>query len=302
MISSYVAERSSVIAVMRSVGASRGRIFLHFFAQVATLALIGVGIGLVVGASTGLLALPFVGRAIGVVLPPTLYVQPLAVAAAVSLLTAFAFSYLPLQQALNVEPVILFRSRGLATTQFAWRGLVTSVQVIPVIIAAIAFVGFAIVMTSDPTLVAAFVIMGAVGVVAFRLATGVAIAGLRRLPESGNPIVRRALRGISSPGTNAPSVVISIGMSLAMLIVVLALQTNLSNEYLGASAFDVPTFVASDLFKDEATKLNALQAEDSDITDFTTTPMLRGAVTEARGTPVNALNPRGSEALFPALG
>jgi len=298
VVSSYISERSTVIAVMRSVGASRARIFLHFFAQVAALALIGVGIGLIVGAGTGLLALPIVGQAIGVALPPALYLQPLAIAGAVGLVTAFAFSYLPLQQALNIQPVILFRSRGLAAPAFAWRGLVTSVQVIPVIVAVLAFLWLALLMTGDPTLVGAFAIMSVVAVLVLRVATAVAVGALRRLPESANPIIRRGLRGISGSDSNAASVVISIGMALAMLIVVLALQTNLSNEYLGASAFDVPTFVASDLFSDEAARLRELQAEGSDITDFTATPMLRGAVTAVNGIPVGALKPRGSEALF----
>jgi putative ABC transport system permease protein len=297
-ISAYVSERATVIAVMRSVGASRARIFLHFSSQIATLALVGVGIGVLLGAGTGLLALPIVGQAIGVALPPALYAQPLLVAAAVGLVTAFAFSYLPLQQALNIEPIILFRSKGLASPQFAWRGLIASVQVIPVLISAILFVWLAIVMTGDPSLVAAFALVSVLAVVAIRLATGVATAALRRLPESGNPIVRRALRGISGPESNALSVVISIGMALAMLIVVLALQTNLSNEYLGASVFDVPTFVASDLFGDETEKLKAMEIEGGDIVDVTATPMLRGAVTAIGGTPVGALKPRGPEALF----
>ena len=298
VVSSYVAERATVIAVMRSVGASRARIFLHFFAQVATLALVGVGIGLVVGAGIGLLALPIIGQAIGVSLPPALYPQQLLVAAGVGLVTAFAFSYLPLQQALNIQPVILFRARGLAAPQFAWRGLIASVQVIPVILAAIAFVLLAIIMTHDPVLVAVFAAMSGVAVVAFRLATGLAVAGLSRLPESANPIIRRAVRGITGPGANTAAVVISVGMALGVLIIVLTLETNLSNEYLGASAFDVPTFVASDLFSDEAKKLTALQGQGTDIADFTTTPMLRGALTAVNGTPVAALKPRGAEALF----
>ena len=45
-ISAYVTERANVIAILRSMGASRARIFIHFFSQVAMLALIGVGIGL----------------------------------------------------------------------------------------------------------------------------------------------------------------------------------------------------------------------------------------------------------------
>ena len=298
VISSYIAERSTVIAVMRSIGASRARIFIHFFAQVAILALIGVGIGLLVGLVTGLLALPLVGQAIGVVLPPSLYPGPLAVAAAVGLVTAFAFSYLPLQQALNIEPVILFRSRGLASPHFAWAKLIGSVQVVPVILAAILFVALAVVMTGDVVLVAAFSLMSVVSVAIFRMAAGWLIVGIRQLPESPIPIIRRALRGISGPASNAPAVVVAIGMALSMLIVVLALETNLSNEYLGASAFDVPTFVASDLFDDEAAKLNALQREDRDIVDMTATPMLRGAVTAVNGKPSGALKPHGSESLF----
>ena len=296
-ISAYISERATVIAVMRSIGASRRRIFLHFFSQVVTLALIGVGIGLVIGASTGLFALPIVGQAIGVALAPTLHIQPLIVAGAVGLVTALAFSYLPLQQALNIEPIILFRSSGLASPQFAWRGLVTSVQIVPVIVAAAVFVWLAIVMTDDPMLVAAFAVVSVAGVAAFRFATVLVIAALRRLPESANPVLRRALRGITGPGSNASSVVVSIGMALAMLIVVLSLQTNLSNEYLGASVFDVPTFVASDLFADEAAKLAAMET-NGDIVDVTATPMLRGAVTAVNETPVAALKPRGAEGLF----
>ncbi|MEQ1768563.1 MAG: FtsX-like permease family protein [Devosia sp.] len=298
VISAYVMERSTVIAVMRSVGASRVRIFLHFFAQVATLALIGVCIGLVVGASVGLLALPLVGQAIGVTLPPALHAQPLAVAAMVGLVTAFAFSYLPLQQALNVQPAILFRSRGLAAPALAWRGLIASVQVIPVIVSVIAFILLAIVMTGDPVLVAAFAAMSVFAVVVLRLATSLAVLALRQLPESANPVVRRALRNITGAGSNTASVVVAVGMALAMLIVVLALETNLTNEYLGASAFDVPTFVASDLFSDEAAKLRDVQAQNTDIVDFTSTPMLRGAVTAVNGRPVAGLKPRGPEALF----
>jgi putative ABC transport system permease protein len=283
---------------MRSVGANRGRIFLHFFSQIATLALIGVGIGLLVGAGTGLLALPIVGQAIGVALPPTLYPQPLLIAAAVGLLTAFAFSYLPLQQALNIQPIILFRSKGLAAPQFEWRALITSVQIVPVLLSAAAFIWLAIIMTGDPLLVAAFIVASAVAAILFRLATGAAIAVLRRLPESRNPLVRRALRNISSPDSNAPVVVISVGMALATLIVVLVLDVNLSNEYLGASVFDVPTFVASDLFRDEAAKLKSMQAQGTDVVEFTATPMLRGGITAVNDTPVAALKPRGTEALF----
>ena len=296
-VSAYITERANVIAVMRSMGASRRRIFVHFFVQVAMLAIVGVGLGLLVGAGTGLLVLPVVARAVGIGLAPGLHVEPLLVAAGVGLLTAFAFSYLPLQQALGIRPVILFRSKGLSAPPMRWRELFGSVQIIPVILAAIGFAWLAIIMTGDPALVGAFALVSALAVLLFRGAIAAGRALLRRLPEPANPILRRALRGISGAGSNAPSVVISVGMALATLVVVLVLQVNLSNEYLGASVFDAPTLVASDLFKDEVATLKADKDKGGDIVAFTATPMLRGAVTAINGAAVETVVTHGPEAL-----
>ncbi len=297
-ISAYVAERASVIAVLRSMGAGKTRIFIHFFSQVATLAAIGVGIGLIIGASVALLALPIVGRSVGINLPAALHAGPLLVAAGVGLLTAFAFSYLPLQQAQSISPVSLFRSKGLAAPPIDWRKLLASFRIVPLVLSAIAFAWLAVVMTDDPLLVAAFAAASLLAVLLFRVAISLASFAIEHLPEPPNRLLRHALRGISGSGSNAPAVVVSIGLALAMLVVVLVLEVNLRNEYLGASVFDAPTLVASDLFDDEVAKLQGLKDSGSDITRFTATPMLRGAVATVNGTPAAQLRTRGPEASF----
>jgi len=297
-ISAYVAERSAVIAVLRSMGAGKSRIFLHFLAQVATLAAIGVGIGLAIGASMALLALPIVGDSVGVALPASLHLQPLLVAAGVGLLTAFSFSYLPLQQALTISPVSLFRAKGLAAPPIDWGRMLSSFRLLPLILAAAGIIWLAIVMTDDPVLVGAFTLVSVFAAVMFRLVLSLLTFLLKRLPEPRNRVLRYALRGILGTGSNAPSVVISVGLALAMLVVVLALEVNLRNEYLGASVFDAPTLVASDLFEDEVALLEEMRDEGGDIERFTATPMLRGALTAVGGTPSTALRPRGPEASF----
>jgi putative ABC transport system permease protein len=78
---------------------------------------------------------------------------------------------------------------------------------------------------------------------------------------------------------------------------VLVLEVNLRNEYLGASVFDAPSFVASDLFEDEVVTLQQMK-DTGTIVDFTATPMLRGALTAINGTPVSELRTRGPEASF----
>jgi len=294
----YIAERSGVIAVLRSMGATRARVFIHFFAQVAALAAIGVGIGLLIGGAGALLVLPAIGSAVGIDLVPALHPQPLLVAAGAGFVTAFAFAYLPLQQAQAIRPVLLFRAKGLAPPPADWRALLLSAQVVPLILAVIAFFVLAWLMTGDAALVAAFGLASAVAAILFQLFIRAVQWGLRHLPEPGLRIPRHALRAISGSGQNAASVVVSAGMALAMLIVVLVMQANLRQEFLGASAFDVPTLVGSDLFPDEVETLESMARADGDIARFLATPMLRGALTHIAGVPAETVRTRGPEATF----
>jgi putative ABC transport system permease protein len=294
----YIAERASVIAILRSMGAGRSRIFIHFFAQVAALAAVGVGIGLLIGGGAAFAVLPIIGRAVGIDLAATLHLQPLLVAAAAGFVTAFAFSYLPLQQAQTIRPVLLFRSKGLAAPPVEWRALLLSWQVLPLVAATIAFFILAWLMTGDAVLVVAFGLASAASAILFQLFIRAIQLGLARLPEPRARILRHALRAISGSGQNAASVVVSAGMALAMLIVVLVLQTNLRQEFLGASAFDVPTLVASDLFPDEVDSLAAMAGPGTDIPRFVATPMLRGALSEIAGQPATSVRTRGPEATF----
>ncbi|KQX35566.1 hypothetical protein ASD04_12285 [Devosia sp. Root436] len=294
----YIAERASVIAILRSMGAPRARIFIHFFAQVAALAAVGVGIGLLIGGGAAFAVLPIIGRAVGIDLAATIHIQALAVAAAAGLVTAFAFAYLPLQQAQAIRPVLLFRSKGLSAPPVDWAGLLLSWQVIPLIAAALAFFLLAWLMTGDAVLVAAFGLAAAAAAVIFQLFIRAIQLTLARLPEPRARIPRHALRAISGSGQNAASVVVSAGMALAMLVVVLVLQANLRQEFLGASAFDVPTLVASDLFPDEVDALAAIAGQGTDIPRFVATPMLRGALTEIAGQPAETVRTSGPEATF----
>lgn len=295
----YIAERSGVIAVMRSIGAGRSRVFIHFLTQVAALALVGVLIGLLVGASIAWILLPYIGGAVGISLAPSIYPQPLLVAAGAGLVTAFAFAYLPLQQAQTIRPVLLFRAKGLDAPPVDWGALLLSWQVLPLLASIAAFFILAWLMTGDWTLVLAFGLASAMAAILFQLFIRLVQFGLARLPERGPRVLRHALRNISTAGQNAAAVAVSAGMALAMLIVVLVMQANLQQEFLGASAFDAPTLVGSDLFPDEVEALEALSSEPaSGISRFVSTPMLRGRLTSIEDVPVSETRTRGPEATF----
>ncbi|MGV8832229.1 MAG: ABC transporter permease [Devosia sp.] len=294
----YITERASVIAILRSMGASRSRVMLHFFTQVTALAAIGVGAGLLVGGIAAYVVLPAIGEAVGIELTARLHLGPLLVAGGAGFLTAFAFAYLPLQQTQAIRPVMLFRSRGLGAPPVDWRGLFLSWQIVPLLLTIAAFYWLANLMTGDPILVLAFGAVGALAVLVFHRVTIVTRWLLSRVPYIPGRIVRHAVRGITEPGSNAAAVVVSVGMALAMLIVVLVLQGNLRQEFVGASAFDVPTLVASDLFPDEVETLAAMSGLGSEIAASIALPMLRGALIAINGAPVSDVRTRGPEATF----
>ncbi|MDP2779660.1 ABC transporter permease [Devosia sp.] len=294
----YVTERAGLIAILRSLGADRSRLMLHFFSQVAALSAIGVGAGLLIGGVAAYALLPAIGEAVGISLSTRLHVQPLVIAGAAGLLIAFAFAYLPLQQAQTIRPVLLFRSKGLGAPPIDWRGLLGSWQALPLLAAAAGFFWLAVLMTGDPLLVLAFALASGVAALVFEGATRLAQWGLNRFPHVSMRIVRHAIRSITEPGSNSAPVVVSVGMALAMLIVVLVLQGNLRQEFIGASAFDVPTLVASDLFPDEVDTVMAMSSAGGDIALSVATPMLRGALVAIKGTPVAEVRTRGPEATF----
>ncbi|WP_035079766.1 ABC transporter permease [Devosia riboflavina] len=298
VMSAYIGERSGVIAVLRSLGAARWRVLVHFLVQVLALGLVGVGIGIVVGVTIGLVVLPAVGEAIGIPLAREIDLVAVLVAGAVGLLTAFAFSYLPLVQAQMVSPANLFRSKGLGAPRIDWRKFIASAELLPLAIAILLFFWLAVVLTKDLTLVLAFAGSAIGAAVLLQLGSRLALIGLTKLPTARWRPLRQSLRAIIGTTRNSSAVVTAVGLAMVILVVVQVLAINLRNEFLGASVFDAPTLVASDLFPDEMETLQASVGPEHGIELVTATPMLRGTVMTIAGTPIENLAANGPEAAF----
>jgi len=297
-VSAYIGERQRSIATMRSLGATDARISTHFLTQVGILAAIGVGLGLLAGAISTLLVLPTLGRILNVDLPPNVNLLSLLSAALFGLLAAFAFSYLPLVRAQQLRPALLFRSVGTSLQRPNWRTMLRPRVFVPLVLVTLAIFGLAVLTTGDLRLVLYY----AVGVVlAFLLLRG---AGwllqlvLRVLPRMPSAKVRAAFRNIYRPGSPAPVVIMSLGLGLAMLLVIAILQSNLHSQLLGEVQRDAPTLVATDLFEEEAQELQNLQQTNPIVTSVLSSPMLRGQVRTVRGIPATDFKNVGGEVAF----
>ncbi len=282
-VSAYISERQRSIATLRSLGATGPRIFVHFLTQIGIMSLIGIAIGLVIGAALTAAALPILGQILAVDLPPAVYFGPLATAFAFGVLAAFAFSYLPLVRAQKLKPAMLFRTVGTSVQNLKTREYLDPLVIVPLLAAGLGIFGLAWWTTHDFNLVFYYA-LGVIGAfVLLSLAGRLLQLVLRVLPPMPNVTARNAFRGIYRPGSPAPVVIMSLGLGLAMLLVIVILSANLRNQLLGQVTKDAPTFVATDMFDDEITDLGKFLDASGMVTNFQHSPMIRAAVSKVNG-------------------
>lgn len=297
-VTAYIGERQRSIATLRSLGATGARIMVHFLTQIGVLTLIGVGIGVVLGAIASLLILPVLGQALGVNLSPNADLGALAVAAGFGCLAGFAFSFLPLVRARKISPALLFRSLGDAVPDIRLGELLRPGVILPLLLAAAGIIWLAILTTNDVRLVGAYV-LGVVFTFLILRFSGWGLQHILRLaPDQPSVTLRHALRQIYRPGSTAPIVIVSVGLGLAVLLIIALLDSNLHKQLLGAVSRNAPTFVVTDLFEDEMQTIQEMADADPDIVRFETSPMLRGAVVGINGGPLPDIADVSEEAVF----
>jgi putative ABC transport system permease protein len=277
-VKSHIDRRRDVIASFKALGATGRDVFTIYLTQVIVLAGIGSIIGLAAGA-----ALPFVivgvfGKLLPLPVIPALHPDELVLSFIYGLLTALAFGLWPLGRVHDVPVAALFREEvAREWHRPRWSYLALMAVVIALLI------GVAIGLAYDKRVAAVFVVSS---IVVFAVLRGVA-AGLmalaRRLPRSRITMLRLAIANIYRPGALTPSVVMSLGLGLAVLVTITQIDGNLRRQFLAALPDRAPSFFFIDIPTTEADRFSAFlkqTAPDSTVEDV---PMLRGRIVAARG-------------------
>src|SRR6185295_7025372 len=166
-----------------------------------------------------------------------------------------------------------------------WRYLALMAVVIALLI------GIAIGLSYDKRVAAAFV---ASSIAVFALLRGIA-AGLmalaRRLPRSRFTMLRLAIANISRPGALTPSVVMSLGLGLAVLVTITQIDGNLRRQFLAALPDRAPSFYFIDIPSSESERFGAFLKQVAADSTVEEVPMLRGRIVAARGVKAEELKP-----------
>jgi putative ABC transport system permease protein len=184
----------------------------------------------------------------------------------------------PLGRVHDVPVAALFREA--VTSEWhrpRWRTLVLMAVVIALLIAVV--IGLAY----DKRVAAIFVMSS---IVVFGLLRGIA-AGLmalaRRLPRTRFTMLRLAIANIYRPGALTPSVVMSLGLGLAVLVTITQIDGNLRRQFMAALPDRAPSFYFIDIPTTDADRFSAFLKETAPQSTVEDVPMLRGRIVAARG-------------------
>jgi putative ABC transport system permease protein len=277
-VKSHIDRRRDVIASFKALGATGRDVFTIYLTQVIVLAGIGSVIGLVAGAALPFVIVGLFGKLLPLPVIPALHADELALSFIYGLLTALAFGLWPLGRVHDVPVAALFREEvAREWHRPRWSYLALMAGVIALLIAV------AIGLAYDKRVAAVFV---ASSIVVFAVLRGVA-AGLmalaRRLPRSRITMLRLAIANIYRPGALTPSVVMSLGLGLAVLVTITQIDGNLRRQFLAALPDRAPSFFFIDIPTTDADRFSEFlkkTAPDSTVEDV---PMLRGRIVAARG-------------------
>ena len=284
-VRAWLEGKRGVIATLKCVGAPSKLVVAIYLIQVMLIAAFGVFLGLLFGAATPFLAASALTGVIPIAVSASFYPASLAIAAGFGLMTAFAFAVLPLGRAGEVPATALFRQQGFEASALPrWPYLLVAGLTLAALCAA------AIWFADDRRIAIVFVAAVIVAFAVLRLVGHAVQLIAKRWPAVRSTPLRLAIGNIHRPGALTPSVVLSLGLGLALLVTLALIDTNLRRELSGNLPDRAPNFFFVDIQSSEIDGFDSLVSELAPDGKVIKVPMLRGRITELNGQEVNADN------------
>ncbi|HUH48971.1 MAG TPA: FtsX-like permease family protein, partial [Mycoplana sp.] len=245
----------------------------------------GIAIGLVLGALIPIVAMRFLEGVLPV--PSGIAVDPVALvlAAGFGLITALAFAIMPLGHAREVPATALFREQG-----FERRRLPAWPYVLGAGLFLAALAGLAVLTAYDRTIALVFLGSIAFAFIVLRLVAFLVTALARRAPRVNSPALRLAIGNIHRPGALTSSVVLSLGLGLALLVTLTLIDGNLRRELTGSLPDRAPNFFFIDIQRADLEGFRALLKKNMPDGKIIEVPMLRGRIVAFNGEDISRRN------------
>lgn len=278
-VASFLDGKRDVIATLKCLGAPSGRAIAVYFIEIGILAVLGIAIGLVIGA-----ILPFAAEVALRDLVPVaiagLHPGELALAAVYGLIAALAFALYPLGRAREVSPTALFRDQVAPA-----RNRPRASYLVAVAVAGAALAALAIATAFDQRIAIIFVVAAAGAFLLLRLVAAAIMFLARHAPRIRSTALRLAVGNIHRPGALTPSVVLSLGLGLTLLVALVLIDGNFRRELIDSIPKNAPSFFFLDVHNTDLEPFKALIADKAPEAKLDLQPNLRGRIVALNGVP-----------------
>ena len=281
-VRSYLAGKTETIATLKTLGAERRTIFTVYVLQIGAMTLLGIALGLALGAVLPFAIAPLITANLPVPAEIRLHPGPLAEAALYGALTALIFTLWPLARIEQVRAAALYReAAGLSRRWPRW----------PFLLVIAGLAGLLISLSAWLSGIPRLALWTAAAILSALLILSLAASLLRLLARNlarrarGRPALRLALGSIGAPGSEAASAILSLGLGLSVLAAVGQIDTNLRAAIQQDLPEVAPAFFFVDIQPDQIEPFLTAMAADPDVTRAESAPMLRGVITRINDRP-----------------
>jgi putative ABC transport system permease protein len=286
-VKSHLDRRREVIATMKALGASGRRVFAVYLTQVLLLAAVGGMIGMALGAILPFLIAWTFGAIIPLPIVAGLHPAELVLALIYGMLTALAFALWPLGRAHDVPVGALFRDA--VEPQPRWP---RKIYVTLTVVAGIALAALAVLLAYDRRVAVIYVAVAAGVFVTMRLVAGLLMFAARHAPRARSTVLRMAIANIHRPSALTPTIVLSLGLGISLLVTVIEIDGNLRQQFSAALPAKAPSFYFLDIPSDQSKRFDAFVRALAPTAALEEVPMLRGRVVSANGIAAENIKPK----------
>lgn len=281
-VSAYLDGRRPSIATLKALGADGPLIRNIYLIQIGVLALLGVGIGLVLGAIAPLVIGALAKDQLPIPALFAIYPAPLVKAGLFGLLAAAAFSLGPLARARSTPPSALFRN--------ALSGRLTfGPELIGALLAGLGLAGLAV-LTAPTKIAAAGLIVGTAVAFGLLWLLGLAAAWIAgRLRGATRGPVRLGLANLSGPRSAARTASPAIGLGVALLAVVILIQSSLLAQVTEVAPRTAPSLLFTEIPGERGAAFDAVidrVMAHPNKDRYRRAPLITGRITRLNGRPV----------------
>ena len=284
-VHSYLETKTATIATFKCLGAPGKLVFQIYLLQVLALSLVGIMIGLGLGALLPYIGVELIKDQLPVVPQVALYPFVLFKAAVFGVLVSLTFALWPLAQAQETPAANLFRTNVMPVTAPPKPRYALTVLL------GIIILGALVIYWAQERAFAYWFVAVSIGTV-FLLHLGAlaVMKATQHAPRPNNAIARLALTNLHRPGTATPRVVQALGVGLSVLVAVALIQGNIAKQVQDTIPDQAPAFFFIDIQPDQVARFDEIVSAVPGASGLMRKPSLRGRIVKIAGVPVDEVD------------